>query len=151
MELSHAQHTLAAEGTRLPTETLRGKELPQEKPAQLATSGEKLPKAALPEERLGAITLQGEGLPDACYSYDGSLEGMLSAIFASLTTPDHVTDIVEEGHIQPKKRKGLGHRPDAHRHVKGSFATAWRVQRRWEWAPPIVPTAAEYGLLPRCP
>lgn len=102
MELSHAQHTLAAEGTRLPTETLRGKELPQEKPAQLATSGEKLPKAALPEERLGAITLQGEGLPDACYSYDGSLEGMLSAIFASLTTPDHVTDIVEEGHIQPR-------------------------------------------------
>lgn len=44
----------------------------------------------------------GEGLPDACYVYDRSLEGMFSAIFSSLTTKDCVTDIVEEGLIQPR-------------------------------------------------
>lgn len=44
----------------------------------------------------------GEGLPDACYVYDGSLEGMFSAIFSSLTTNDCVTDIVEDGIIQPR-------------------------------------------------
>lgn len=44
----------------------------------------------------------GEGLPDACYVYDGSLEGMFSAVFASLTTKDCVTDITEAGAIQPR-------------------------------------------------
>lgn len=44
----------------------------------------------------------GEGLPDACYVYDGSLEGMFSAIFTSLTTRDRVTDITETGAIQPR-------------------------------------------------
>lgn len=50
-----------------------------------------------------------EGLPDVCYVYDGSLEGMFSAIFQSFTSKDCVTDITESGIIQPHLGQSITH------------------------------------------